>query len=80
MLCYLSALSEGAFSSEELVFGYGFEVLEFEAVFLFNVRIFLMINFFEKHFVWAAPEAAIAVKSAVGNHFFLGFGVISDVL
>ena len=67
------------FCGRKLVFGSGFEVLEFKAVFLLNVRIFLMINFFEKHFVWATPEAAVAVKGAINYHFFFGFGGVGDV-
>lgn len=53
--------------------------MKFEAVFLLNVWVFLVVDFFEKHIVGSAPEATVAVECAVGDHHFAGFGVVDNI-
>lgn len=53
--------------------------MELEAVFLLDVGVFGVVNFGEEHVIRPAPEAVVAVESAVGDHFFFGFGMINNI-
>jgi len=53
--------------------------LELETVFLLDVGVFGVVNFGEEHVIRPAPEAAVAIKGAVGDHFLFGFGMINNI-
>lgn len=56
-----------------------FDILKLEAIFLFNIWVFLVVDFAKKHGFWARPELAFAVKLTIEHKLFFSFGILCDV-